>query len=144
MHFALKAILSNLSRATLAFFWLASAWHILLHLFLFSTLFICQRLARCSLISFPLPGNTGLHSPALFAVTLGPPEECGQKWCMPLLGLAPKMLYTIFYVLSPLFTWLEAKNYQMIELGLKDHRFLCHWLMKWQQPDLKDCDVSKK
>ena len=34
--------LSIMNRATLVFFWLVSAWHILLHLFLFST-FLCVR-----------------------------------------------------------------------------------------------------
>lgn len=114
--------------------------------FFIFNLFMCQRLARCSLIPFPLPRSTGLHFPALFAIQLGPPKEYGQKWCMALLGLAT-ISYMIFCVLSPLFTCLEAKNSKVIELGLKDPRFQYHWLKEWQpeeQPDLMGSYVSKK
>ena len=49
-----------------------------------------------------------IHVPNLFTVILGSPEECGQKWCIPLLGLVPKMLCTVFDALFPLLIWLSS------------------------------------
>ena len=49
-----------------------------------------------------------IHFPNLFTVILGPPEECEQKWCIPLLGLVPKMLCMVFDALFPLLIWLSS------------------------------------
>lgn len=53
-----------------------------------------QKLAQCSLISFPLPRPTGsLHFPDSLAVTLGPGDVgCGQKLCIKCSVLAIKLL----------------------------------------------------
>lgn len=103
-----------------SFFWLVSTWRILFHFFLFST-FLCQRLARCSLIPFLLPGNTKLHFLALFTVIVGPPEEYRQKWYRDFYIWPLNVIDGLRCILPPAhMAWRKKKTYKMVEPGLKD------------------------